>query len=361
MNIVINNKISVFLEKIYSLLSVKHQDFLTEQYSRMGLTLGKEFYKLFNQISKIKLLQDDFLSLYFDNFCSYENVVNGNIFCLATSFYKIPDIFDYSFQEIIETLQSYSDLKIRTNILESLLYLTKKTSDYDLEDLLREEGLLVELLNHSIIREEMKWKLFMVLKEPGKYMAEFVGKLIAIDHELTKVLVPLNRLKEEWLKDVNLSNGDLVLQIIEVLKGKEYLNQGTVHIFPLFLPYNVIVSRKGREIYFGLGLHADQYFHAISGKDDLEYTTDLLKSLADNSKYTILTLLSDKKLYAQEIATRLNLTNATISHHMRAMTIQGLVKTSRIQNRTYYYLNKETFENLLSRISRDLLKNDTNR
>ncbi len=53
-------------------------------------------------------------------------------------------------------------------------------------------------------------------------------------------------------------------------------------------------------------------------------------------------------MYANEIAEQLNLTNATISHHMRILTLQGLVESTRNQNKTYYYLNSSKFDSLLN-------------
>ncbi|MCV5433831.1 helix-turn-helix domain-containing protein, partial [Escherichia coli] len=89
----------------------------------------------------------------------------------------------------------------------------------------------------------------------------------------------------------------------------------------------------------GIGIKSDQFFLENGSDDDLDNLQEILKTLADGSKLSILLLLKDKKLYAGELAKELSLSNATISHHMRIMSIQGLVESERIQNKTYYYLN----------------------
>ncbi|WP_265417055.1 ArsR/SmtB family transcription factor, partial [Bacillus velezensis] len=98
----------------------------------------------------------------------------------------------------------------------------------------------------------------------------------------------------------------------------------------------------------GLGYKVDEIFENTLEKAEINHIIDFLKLLSDKSKFKILILLSHKKMYANEIAEQLNLTNATISHHMRILTLQGLVESARNQNKTYYYLNSSKFHSLLN-------------
>ncbi len=74
----------------------------------------------------------------------------------------------------------------------------------------------------------------------------------------------------------------------------------------------------------------------------------VLKLLSDRSKFEILSYISDKSAYGSELAKQMNLTTATISHHMSSMIAEGLVSIEKKENRIYYCLNKETMERVLN-------------
>ncbi len=68
---------------------------------------------------------------------------------------------------------------------------------------------------------------------------------------------------------------------------------------------------------------------------------EFCKTLSDPTKHSILRLLKGGKLYAAQIAQQLNLTSATISHHMSALVAQHLVSLSKDGNRIYYERNED--------------------
>lgn len=86
------------------------------------------------------------------------------------------------------------------------------------------------------------------------------------------------------------------------------------------------------------------------------YIAFMLKLLADESKLEILSLLKERKYYGGELAKKLNLTTATISHHMSILVSNGLVTVNKDMNRLYYELNQETIRKLLDNTRELLLK-----
>lgn len=72
--------------------------------------------------------------------------------------------------------------------------------------------------------------------------------------------------------------------------------------------------------------------------------TQVLKLLADKSKFEILSYIRDQEAYGSELAKHLNLTTATVSHHMNALLLAGLVEVKREDKRVYYTANKKALE-----------------
>lgn len=150
---------------------------------------------------------------------------------------------------------------------------------------------------------------------------------------------------------------DIPIHIIETIKGKQYLDNCDVYMYPVLNPFTAIITKKQNVVYLGLGYSTDKFF--LSQNDErVDKMINILKLLSDKSKFKILMLLKNKKLYANEIAEILQLSNATISHHMRILAVHDLVHTVRIQNKTYYYLDEHTIYLLLNDLQLSLVIND---
>lgn len=116
----------------------------------------------------------------------------------------------------------------------------------------------------------------------------------------------------------------------------------TYTIYPmLYRPDQATVLGVAREynpgarVYIGYALF--QYAsHAGTAKDAQARSEAFCKILNDPTKFAILQLLKDEALYAAQLAKALQLTNATISHHMNVLVSGGLVKIDKAGNRVYY-------------------------
>ena len=73
----------------------------------------------------------------------------------------------------------------------------------------------------------------------------------------------------------------------------------------------------------------------------------LLKVLADESKLEILALLKERRRYGRELAKELNLTTATISHHMDILVGFGMVTLNKEANRIYYEMDENAVRKIL--------------
>ena len=81
-----------------------------------------------------------------------------------------------------------------------------------------------------------------------------------------------------------------------------------------------------------------------------------LKLLSDPSKYEILKLIKNKGLYGAQLAEQMNLTTATISHHVSTLSNASLLTFEKDASRIYYHLNKDQVGFLLDQIRTDLLE-----
>lgn len=85
-----------------------------------------------------------------------------------------------------------------------------------------------------------------------------------------------------------------------------------------------------------------------------ESRAKVFKALSDPNRLMIIEMLQSGERCACEILEDLNITQSTLSHHMKLLCDSGLVKSRRDGKWTYYSLSKEdcqAAENFLNEIS----------
>lgn len=78
---------------------------------------------------------------------------------------------------------------------------------------------------------------------------------------------------------------------------------------------------------------------------------DTFKALSDPVRRKILTLLKDGKLSAGEISENFDMTDATISYHLKILKNAELVTESKKKNFVFYELNTSVVEDVLKWLS----------
>ena len=73
-------------------------------------------------------------------------------------------------------------------------------------------------------------------------------------------------------------------------------------------------------------------------------TLALLKLLADETRLRIINILAEGDSYVELIASKLELTPATVCYHLKKMEATGMVRCSRSQFYIIYSLNKDVFD-----------------
>ena len=80
-----------------------------------------------------------------------------------------------------------------------------------------------------------------------------------------------------------------------------------------------------------------------------------LRTIGDQRKFEILHLLSESPKYGQQLASLLDISTATVSHHMALLMECGFVEIKRESNRIYYCLNRKKLRDFMDELSESLL------
>ncbi len=76
----------------------------------------------------------------------------------------------------------------------------------------------------------------------------------------------------------------------------------------------------------------------------MEKATEIFKALADNTRLTILKLLSRREMAVCELIDALKLSQPAVSHHLKILKQARLVKDKREGKWIFYVVDKENFQ-----------------
>ena len=173
----------------------------------------------------------------------------------------------------------------------------------------------------DIIRHYVSWFIAAVNEELGKRGAEFIAEKYRIraDSDVSVLCVT---------PSVSMCNGIKHLLSYTTQDSIEYLYVGA-----LFEPLSEITD--------------------VTPAD--ERVCKALRLLGDSRRYEILKLLADGPKYGQQIASMLDITTATVSHHMAQLLEAGFVEIRRESNRIYYTPGRRKLRDFLDELSAALL------
>lgn len=76
--------------------------------------------------------------------------------------------------------------------------------------------------------------------------------------------------------------------------------------------------------------------------------SEIFKVLSDENRLKIITIIAKEKMCAGQLVQKLNIAQPTISHHMKVLAENELVKATKIGTQVYYELNREKVRCLCS-------------
>lgn len=209
--------------------------------------------------------------------------------------------------------------------------------------LVRENTIIFE---HIMYRtQEFKESLAELLRDVQKNIPD--KKLIELQMEYSSSIEEVNlRLKKasplELMQEFMDKKIDYKSEIIEYIFIPSYF------IRPHYL---MGFDKSSRLMVYDVRL--SKAIHNTHG----EQITEMLKVISDKTRLEILRLIILQPTYGKLLADRLNLTTATISHHLELLLNQGLIKEQKSKNIKYFSANLNEIERVLTELKNYLFNN----
>jgi ArsR family transcriptional regulator len=85
---------------------------------------------------------------------------------------------------------------------------------------------------------------------------------------------------------------------------------------------------------------------------ELKKIVKIAKALADENRFKIFTTISEKgEIACKEITSMFNLTQPTISHHLKVLMESGLIDFRKEGQWSYFFVNKNVLDEYLSSLA----------
>lgn len=129
--------------------------------------------------------------------------------------------------------------------------------------------------------------------------------------------------------------------------GKDYT------IFPILMDYSlfsVLTWRKCDAVEcgeFGISTRMVRYSEATSQKSSVPRIVDILKGLADETRYELLRCINSEETYGNALADKFGMTHQKVFYHMSRMFSPNIVECTSKNGRTYYSINRNTIIELI--------------
>ena len=94
----------------------------------------------------------------------------------------------------------------------------------------------------------------------------------------------------------------------------------------------------------------------VADRHELRFLENLLKSVADETRLLILTMLQDGEMCVCEIMEALPVSQPAVSHHLRILRQAGLINDRRQGKWVFYSLNPEAVESAASLLDKMLFQ-----
>jgi DNA-binding transcriptional ArsR family regulator len=321
--------------------------------------------KVVSQLDKLNEIQEDVkknvdltnadIQLYFKSF-ALDNL------CLAKILYQsiVHCNFSGDLKEMKNYIkQSFENIKNDNTLELNLVSSEIETSKYD-------ENQRVSFLDRIAALEcsfAQKWQLLELIEHSNEHLDRLFYILDNTIKKVKKHEEVLEELKrdscdywEEYFKQ-----NEFVQLACRIYNIKEDSYQDKpAFIRPQIMSCDWVIfwgndENAGDYHLFDVGITIDSEFRVTKNSLTKEQVCNGLKLLSDPSKFEILRYIKEKKAYGQEIAAELGLTTATISHHMNALMLQGLINIEKVDNRVYYQVNKDAINKLLEEAKHALL------
>ncbi len=376
-----SSKIQIISESISLLNIVARQapyitSYMENKALKYGISIGERAHDIISELQSIENeARDEFkddmndIHFFFDNSEDTHSRSFANLLLIINNLHvsKECDSFD-EYEKYLENIKEDEYLKAFYDYLVSF-YASSMDDSKDFKpslsdivnailDMELSDSEKVRLQQLFLNRKKYYPRIFALLKRAADIINMHKKELIKFGD------TTIDYLKKE-LGDLSFSKyvvGNLYSERT-LDKYPEECDVSLCYFDPALLGLSLNVLKENRKIETSFGVVGIIYHDSLNmelpfksmKQLDSDKALSILKLLADKSKFEILATTKDNPAYGAQLAEKLSLTTATISHHTSALLEHNLLTIDKVDTKIFYRENKEQINAVIQYLRDNLL------
>lgn len=302
--------------------------------------------KVYEEIAK-RVSFPEKLHIYFTSFD--DDAIQPNLAtCMLHAGIAVEDV---PFEELIAYMkkQFHED---PTSFIEAILNSEQQPMDRDT---------FMKLLEETNMNDSAKWNILRVYMNFDEHLDILMDAILQVIPVMQEVYASYQKrfaiFCDFWEKAVA---DNRFYECLRISTKIDIHDDSDITVCPCWMGCNsvrlIAVHKDMKHMTMLLGLLFREKEFVNSTNLTREDILSRLKYMSDASKYEIMMLLKHDRLYGSQLAEKLHLSTATISHHMSALSSTALIDIEKDSNRVYYRLNKVQVSHLLDQLHKDLFE-----
>lgn len=293
-----------------------------------------------------------------------EKYFNTDISFAVTMIYYIR-LFD------IQSVEEFLDKLRKTDFIDVLkdnLYTISKGYKVDpditkerAKEILQNNASMMEFVKKLPINSKRKWDYLEICLNQDAAKNELIALFQwycdeIYQKEIKKIEKICEKYEDELQEKLKKYGNEYLSLLTNIDYSKDNLNRDIVLVISYFseIGYSAISIKKTNEDLFVLGYRHMEVF--VERKHGVLANVHIFKALGDETRQNMIKLLAHKEWYGDELAQEMNLSNSTVSYHLNVLLLEGFVKVNRVDNRSYYTLNKDNLKKIIEETVEKMLK-----
>ncbi len=264
---------------------------------------------------------------------------------------EIPDLDLNTIEEYLVYLKDKDPADFLKRFIESGYGpTTSENSNLDkVKKLIENEKEAAKFVNEKLnFSSAQKWNLLQFFFDPAEMKKEFINLLEwyfynIFSNDLEWIKTKSTKINDTYQENLNRYGEKYLENILSKLIDDPLSGEKTYIAFSYFYETSLLNSSldSGNDFYL-MGFRFPEIF--AGDEEGLLGSLEIFKALADETRLNIVSLLAEKTMYGNELAEKLNLSNATISHHVSKLIMNNIIQAQKEDNKLYFKLNKKKFE-----------------
>lgn len=214
---------------------------------------------------------------------------------------------------------------------------------------------VIELIMQSEHENDTKVNLIELYQKEDPIFERFAELLISLANKICELAVVLEKDLARNFEQTYISGN--LLQILSQYIRVDVPTRIEVKVLPQIILTNAITFSysKGLTIFLRPGIYSLEFLAEKDQADrTLKFISETTRMLSDPTRLKAIYLLQQESMYLKQLADALDISSATMSHHIQNLINSELVSMD-VQGknrRIYYKLNQPTFQKLADEIKK---------